>query len=301
VASLGAQLKKAREQRGVGLDEIAQTTKIGTRFLRALEGDHYEQLPGGIFNKGFIRAYARAVGLDEETAIAEYLAATEPSQARNENSSPAPTNRIVELRTEAESPSVGDLPWEAFAIILLLGALALAGWGFYSRERRASKMVGHETSANALNSSAAQPVQLSPNKATGAVSVVPPSAVNTPSGSETHIAAETKAEAATPILKDTAAADYFSVQVNVRQDSWLSISADGKTLLQGKFAAPAQKSVKARNQVIVQTGNTGGVDFEFNGQRLPPQGNAGEVKTLTFGADGLDAVQASTQPAPSQP
>src|SRR6266478_10215104 len=56
VESFGARLKKEREQRGVTLDDIALSTKIGKRFLSALEEEHFEQLPGGIFSKGFVRA-----------------------------------------------------------------------------------------------------------------------------------------------------------------------------------------------------------------------------------------------------
>ncbi|MGB7586441.1 MAG: helix-turn-helix transcriptional regulator, partial [Terriglobales bacterium] len=76
MASFGVRLKQEREQRGITLEEISQSTKIGTRLLQALEQDHFDQLPGGIFNKGFIRAYARCLGLDEEQAIADYLAAS---------------------------------------------------------------------------------------------------------------------------------------------------------------------------------------------------------------------------------
>ena len=76
MATFGAQLKQERERQGVTLEEISLSTKIGTRMLRALEEEHFDQLPGGIFNKGFIRAYARCLGMDEDQAVADYLAAT---------------------------------------------------------------------------------------------------------------------------------------------------------------------------------------------------------------------------------
>jgi hypothetical protein len=80
VGAFGEKLRKQREQRGIALDAISNTTKISTRMLRALEDEHFDQLPGGVFNKGFVRAYARQVGLDEEEAIADYLAALRESQ-----------------------------------------------------------------------------------------------------------------------------------------------------------------------------------------------------------------------------
>src|SRR6201987_4368423 len=75
MGSFGDRLKKEREQRGITLDDISLTTKIGTRLLRALEEEKFEQLPGGIFNKGFVRAYARHVGLDEDQTVADYMTA----------------------------------------------------------------------------------------------------------------------------------------------------------------------------------------------------------------------------------
>ncbi len=77
--SFGARLKREREQRKITLDDISVATKIGTRFLAALEEERFDQLPGGIFNKGFVRAYARHLGIDENQAIADFVAASAPS------------------------------------------------------------------------------------------------------------------------------------------------------------------------------------------------------------------------------
>ena len=67
------------------LDAISNTTKISTRMLRALEDEQFDQLPGGVFNKGFVRAYARQIGLDEEEAVADYLAALRESQIQQQS------------------------------------------------------------------------------------------------------------------------------------------------------------------------------------------------------------------------
>src|SRR5262244_519132 len=68
-------MRREREMRGVSLEEISGSTKIGTRSLKALEEEDFEKLPGGIFNKGFVRAYAKYLGLDEEQAVTDFLAA----------------------------------------------------------------------------------------------------------------------------------------------------------------------------------------------------------------------------------
>ncbi len=74
--SFGEKLKLEREKRKISLEQISSSTKIGTRMLQALEEDKFSQLPGGIFNKGFVRAYARVVGLDEDQTVADYLQAS---------------------------------------------------------------------------------------------------------------------------------------------------------------------------------------------------------------------------------
>jgi cytoskeleton protein RodZ len=72
----GEHLKRERELRGVTLDEIAAATRISPRFLEALENEQWDRLPGGAFNRGFIRSVARYLGLDEENMVAEYALET---------------------------------------------------------------------------------------------------------------------------------------------------------------------------------------------------------------------------------
>lgn len=73
MASFGQELKRERELRDISLKEISEATKISIRFLEALEQDNYDILPGGIFNRGFIRAYARFIGVDGEELVNAYV------------------------------------------------------------------------------------------------------------------------------------------------------------------------------------------------------------------------------------
>ena len=70
--TFGERLKRERELREVTLEEITSRTRIAPRFLEALENEEWEKLPGGVFNRGFIRSVARYLGLDEEAFLAEY-------------------------------------------------------------------------------------------------------------------------------------------------------------------------------------------------------------------------------------
>jgi cytoskeletal protein RodZ len=70
--TLGEELRRLREERNIPLAEISEATRIGTRFLKAIENDNFSVLPGGIFTRSFIRAYAKQVGMDEEDAVTLY-------------------------------------------------------------------------------------------------------------------------------------------------------------------------------------------------------------------------------------
>src|SRR5262244_3959553 len=72
MTNFGASFKKARESKGISLDQIAMDTKSSTRFLSAIESEELHLLPGGIFNRGFVRAYAERVGIDPDQAVSDY-------------------------------------------------------------------------------------------------------------------------------------------------------------------------------------------------------------------------------------
>ena len=113
----GEHLRREREMRGISLEEIASATRIGTRFLEALETEQWGQLPGGVFNRGFVRAIAHHLGLNEEALVAEYTIAT----------GGLPVTSSSSVRQPAESNRTGA--WVALLlIVILIAALAFGGW-----------------------------------------------------------------------------------------------------------------------------------------------------------------------------
>lgn len=73
MGEFGDKFRKARESKELSFDDVSNVIKITPRMLRAIEEEHFDQLPGGVFNKGFIRSYAKQLGLDPEDAVTEYL------------------------------------------------------------------------------------------------------------------------------------------------------------------------------------------------------------------------------------
>jgi len=100
-------LPRFRKRAGVSLEEIVQRTKISSRFLRAIEDEQFDQLPGGIFSTSYLRQYAAAIGYDEESLVAYYVQKVNPPAVmakgpRRETSSRKLLDRW--LRTAAQAP-----------------------------------------------------------------------------------------------------------------------------------------------------------------------------------------------------
>lgn len=105
MGELGKKFRKARESKELSFDDVSNVIKISARMLKAIEEEQYEQLPGGVFNKGFIRAYAKQLGLDPEEAVNEYLAYVREEQLKAQQAWQA--DRPVESRSPAAAKSAG--------------------------------------------------------------------------------------------------------------------------------------------------------------------------------------------------
>jgi len=81
VAEIGGDLRRARIARKQSLEDIARATKINATLVRAIENEAFDKLPGGLFTRGYLRAYAREVGLDPEEVVSRYRSEFEPAPA----------------------------------------------------------------------------------------------------------------------------------------------------------------------------------------------------------------------------
>jgi cytoskeleton protein RodZ len=299
VPSFGQKLRSERERRGVTLDDISLSTKIGTRLLRALEDEHFDQLPGGIFNKGFVRAYARHLGMDEDQVISDYLAASGETPP-GKNIEPA-VAEALEARAEGQSNGVAQIPWGVLAVALVLVAFGFASWGFYSREKqREDREAVSSGGGQTPISTAPAPASSPPASSQGADATgLPPGNSSQESDNALQAAPPAVAPGSATAQPAAAAPGEFVVLIKARDDSWMSITADGKEIMQDTLVANSEKSVHAQKTIAIRAGNVGAVDFFFNGKKLPTQGGEGEVKTLTFNSEGPEPPKPPT-PTPDQ-
>ena len=117
----GARLREARERRGLSLREIADATKIAARSLEALERNDIARLPGGIFSRAFVRAYAVHVGLDPEETISEFMA-TFPDVSVTQGH---PRTRDQSILDELEEDS-RKVRWPAVGWLAIIGVVVAA-------------------------------------------------------------------------------------------------------------------------------------------------------------------------------
>jgi transcriptional regulator with XRE-family HTH domain len=117
----GAILREARTRRGIELSEVEAVTRIRLGYLRAIEEENWDALPGGVYTRGFIRTYASFLGLDGDRLATEYREAVEPGQG-SAAEPPATPARPSPRRRERAGPRLG---WVAVAGVVLVGAIAV--------------------------------------------------------------------------------------------------------------------------------------------------------------------------------
>ena len=283
MGAFGEGLKHEREKRKITLDEVANATKISARMLRAIEQEQFDLLPGGIFNKGFVRSYARHLGLNEEQVVSGYLEAFRARQPQEQIplTPEAEARKIMEQRVQIvqreRRHAVARVPWGIVAIALLLVALGLVLWNSHSSADEAVSATVTE-----------KPV-------TTSVPVTEPP-LHAVSAEAPKTEAETKSSTSPASATSDLPSGLFRVVIRAREDSWIQISADDKEVVEDTIPRESQRSVDARNKLVIKAGNIGGLEFWFNGQKLPSQGDLDQVKTLTFDSAGLVTATIYIQP-----
>ncbi len=113
--SIGAFLRRERELRQVSLEELVQTTRVPLRMLQRIEEDRFDELPGDVFARGFLRSYARALGLDADLLLARFA-----EGRKAETKTPAP------LLATLQTPERGRRFGIAIALVILVILFTLA-------------------------------------------------------------------------------------------------------------------------------------------------------------------------------
>ena len=162
----GERLKREREMREVSPTEITNATRISGRFLEALENEDWGKLPGGIFNRGFVRAIARYLGLDEESLLAEY----DLAHGEQKIEAPAPYENPIP-RPPKWIPILGILVF--LGILMGLVYAGRYGWRRYAAHRAAiqssTSILKSQPTSSAARDEAADPPATSSSPASSSL------------------------------------------------------------------------------------------------------------------------------------
>ncbi|MFZ0315123.1 MAG: RodZ domain-containing protein [Candidatus Korobacteraceae bacterium] len=308
VGSFGERLRREREMRGVSLEQIVATTKIGRRLLLALEEEQFDLLPGGIFNKSYVKAYAKCVGIDEDEAVAEYMKAA--------NETPPDTRVIAQQHASIHSNRPmqrAGFPVLPVLILVVVIAGGIGGWKVYQdrqndREKRAAMPASPEVSPQPANAPASAPVASVAGSAPDQTSSAQPSqktaaAAEPTSSTAAAVVPPPATPATTKVSPENSAAtppagSPFEVVIRPKDSAWVSVKSDGSYVVRGIIRPPDVKTIHASSQVVFYTGNAGAVEVSFNGKNVPLTGGPNAEQVLVFDSRGVVPAARSKPPAP---
>jgi cytoskeleton protein RodZ len=237
MASLGQDLKRERELRGISLQEIADSTRISLRYLQAIEEDRLDIIPGQFFVRAILRSYARSVGLDENQVLNKYQ---EKMMFEEQLEYQEAKKRTTPPRLQRSKKALVL----ALGLVVLVGAAALLYLLVFS-------------------SPDANRVPLKPP-----VRTEPEAAASVPSVSSPQRSQE-------PAIEERKSLD---LNFSFLEDTWIQVSADGRMIWDGTKKSGESLQVKAEREVILSTGNAGGMSFTINGEDTKPLGPRGAVR-----------------------
>lgn len=284
VASFGERLKQEREKKGMTLEDVSGATKISVRNLRALEQEKFELMPGGIFNRGFVRAYAKHLGLNDDQVVADYMEAA--GEAAPAAEAPSPPEALAEPENESQE-STGQVPWAALVGLLILGTVLLAVWSYRSHRKGpegAIEAPGATSGASAAPSGAPLTSYASSSPASESqVSVNAPVAAAGNSLPVRNVPVQNSPSASSNGSRKVG----FDLSLRALDEVWLSTAVDGKPPSEMTMEDGQSLTVHAAERAILRVGNAGALQVAFNGQKVPVHGGDGDVRTLTFTEAGL--------------
>jgi cytoskeletal protein RodZ len=256
----GPGFKKAREGLGLSLEDVASETRISVRFLQAIESEDFQRLPGGVFNRGFIKAFAERIGIDPIAALAEY-----DRLARGRESDPVPRSQDEALEAPVR------LSWIIYPIGAVILILAIAGYFFLTR---GSEAPGATT----------PPIIASSPPTVSSPPIPAPSAVPTPA------AAAPAPQNEPPPPATPGAASEVTLEFTATEPTWIRILADGSPPFEEILQPGVTRRFTANNSIDVVIGNAGGVSLRVNDRDLGSIGRPGQVRSFVLTPGNVDEI-----------
>jgi cytoskeleton protein RodZ len=272
----GERLKRERELRGVSLDEVSGATRINTKYLEALETEQWDQLPGGVFNRGFIRTIARYLGINEDGMISEYALVTKDH--------PTVSVWVQDL----EKPPRPWLP--AAVIVLVIALIAVSGWIASKRWGTVAHGDTKDQHVPLIAPVLAEPAasaQVDPSPAAAPATLpaanVPAEDTGAPAASNAAPEPDRAAASVVPAADALAPhSDKLELRVEAGRKARIRVIADGHPLYAGWIAAGETRNYSAREAFKISASDSSAVFLELNGKTMAPIGTPGRPGRATL-------------------
>ncbi len=308
MSTFGETLKRERELRKITLREVSEATKIGLRYLEALEANRFDQLPGGLFNKGFIRAYAKFIGLDGEALVNAYL-----FDLNSQQNPPVARPRYTGFSLEETAPPVPPVEKKAAPRtrrwILAGGAAAAvlavaAGLWIFRAGTTPARQKAHSQQETDRAAVAPGPIPSTvspPAPASSAPGAPAPSTQGAGDGGAPQETSATAAPANGPVpetapardetggqdaseaQKAASAPESLSLVLTASEQAHITLSCEGAERLdQDIFSGESVRQI-CREEIGLSSDNVGALTLQINGNDCLPLGERGSaVKDFVF-------------------
>jgi cytoskeleton protein RodZ len=277
----GERLKRERELRGVSLVEVSVATRINTKFLEALESEQWDQLPGGVFNRGFIRTIARYLGLNEDGLISEYALST--------NDHPTVNVWVHDLEKQPRRWMPAAIVVSIVAILAASGWIAAKRWGGIAHVNATPDKVSVATPVLAApaesmqNNSAPVVSDGATARKTAPAAAADPTGDAAPATSRSTGATERAAASVVPAVNSIApASERLELRIQAGRKARIKVSADGQSQYSGWIDAGETQSYFAHDDFKVSTSDSSAVLMELNGKTMGPLGTPGRPGHATY-------------------
>jgi cytoskeleton protein RodZ len=287
MTDFGTRLKQVREQRGISQRQIAAATKISVAALEALERNDFSRLPGGIFSRAFVRAYALEVGLDPEATVQEFLTEYEQNYTAREAAAAPEITADDRAFLDRQQRAARWLRAVSIGLIVVLGALVVA-WRVASS--RASSPPASTTEPDTRGSRSSGP----PPPAVSRSSQPPPGAQPAPGAAATN-------PAAPPAAPTPVAPDQIALRLQSTGDCWVRVTVDGTVAFEQIMTAGVTRDIRPGRDVYLQVGNAGVVQWSINGQPARELGKLGDATAVRINRATMSRWVNAPAPAPAAP
>ncbi len=262
--SPGMLVREARAAAGLSIDDVAQQLKLAPRQVLSLENDDYEHLPGRTFVRGFLRNYARLLGLDANALLA---ALPDGRTASLDRPAISPTTRVMgELPADAQSRA-GHARWAIPLAFVALVAIAAAYMWRPGGERARSTVTGAPVEQALPAATPASPAVVEAPSTTGSAPGTSTSATPLVTDAGTLPAATADAAPQANPVAPAATADDTPLVLVFRGTSWIEVKdARGNVLLSTMGYPGATHSVGGILPFDVVLGNAEAVQVSLRGE-----------------------------------